>query len=115
MKIQEEILGAFSSRGISLEPLGLEEVAWTMSDALEIVDLLAGKGVAVLGGDVYKESPDGLGPTYENWYCERSSGENSRAFAKRSREEAVTFLSSYPDPAKAKFVLVLSEGQTAGL
>ena len=115
MKIQEQILDAFSSRGRSLEPLGLQEIAWVKSDALEIVARLADKGVAVLGGDVYKEFPDGLRPTYENWYCERSSEEDFRAFTERSREKAVAFLRSYPDPAEAMFVLVLSEGRTAGL
>lgn len=35
-----------------IESLGLQETAWTKSDALELPAQLADTGVAVLGGDV---------------------------------------------------------------
>jgi len=115
MEIQQQVPEALSSRATSLESLGLQEVAWTKSDALELLAQLEGSAVAVLGGDVYSMSSGRLKPANENWSCERRSREGLQAYAERSQQVAVAFLRAYPDLPEALFALVLSQDETAGL
>jgi len=115
MEIQHQISEALTSRAKSLEALGLQELAWAKSDAMELLEQVAGKGVAVLGGDVYSGSSGVLKPAYENWCCERRPEEEFRSYAERSQQEAVSFLRAYPDVSDALFAFVLNEDETAGL
>lgn len=111
----QRLPAALASRAKALEELGLQEVAWTKADALELVAQLAGCQVAVLGGDVYNMSSGRVRPSYENWSCERRSGEGLRGYAERSQQEAVAFLRAYPELPDVLFTLVLSQNETAGL
>lgn len=113
--LSKQIPEELASRARSLETLGLHEVAWTKKDALEVLAQLAGRTVAVLGGDVYFVSSGRPKPAYENWSCERRPGEALGAYAERSQREAVVFLHTYPDSTDTLFVLVLSMDVTAGL
>jgi len=115
MEIQQKLPKALCSRAKSLESLGLQEVAWTKSDALELLAQLEGSAISVLGGDVYSTSSGRLKPAYENWFCERRSEEELQAYAERSQHVAVAFLRAYPDRPEALFALVLCQDETAGL
>ena len=115
MTNEQRIPKSLSSRAKSLAALGLDEAAWTRSDALELLSHLKGAQVAVLGGDVYTEGPGQLEPTYDNWYCERRPGEEFPAYAERSQREAFSFVDGYPDLPGILFAFVLNPNETACL
>ena len=105
---------AMASRARSLAALGLDDVAWSREDAIELLAQFSGEPVAVLGGDVYIESAGHLKPAYENWYCERRPGETLQTYSQRSQQQALTFLRSYRDSPEVLFALVLNDGLLAG-
>ena len=73
------------------------EVALKKTNALEALELLDNTDVGVLGGDVYELEDDGyFQPTYDNWYCNKDSDEQS-TFAKKSRKLAYEYLSNYQE------------------
>lgn len=65
-------------------------MAFSLTDALQILERLNGAGVAVLGGDFWRrEATDDFRPTYENWYVRRATDESGAQFAERSVVRAV--------------------------
>ena len=88
------ISSAWVDRGVHLEDLGISDLAWTITDALMLVDEAAKQGGAVLGGDVYVEVDGDWESAYENWYCDKRPGEQLAGFVQRSAEEARRYLSN---------------------
>lgn len=117
MEIPPQISEGLTSKATSLESLGLYEVGWAKADALQVLTELRGSYVVILGGDVYIASQSGIRPAYNNWACERESGEKLRNYAERSRKAASSFIRTYPASGSDRtlFVLVFEQGETAGL
>ena len=67
----------FICAGISLENIGIDEVAWGKEAALAVVDYLGEKGYTILGGDVYKYDDGKIIITYDSWYFEATHKKNS--------------------------------------
>jgi hypothetical protein len=88
VRIPAELMG----RSEGLSSLGINEIAWSPSDAIEVLRLLDETDVAVLGGDVYRREGVEFEPTCENWYVDRGRCESIGEFAKRSREVARSFI-----------------------
>jgi hypothetical protein len=102
-------------RARSLEALGLNEVAWTQEDALQVLDQLRGMPVAILGGDVYSSKTGHLMPTYDNWCCDRHADEDFAAFAARSQRVAAEYIAKR-SPLSEDLIVLVSDGEvTAGL
>ena len=112
VKIEDYIPTEIARRERTLSHLGVDEGAYTYQDAIKLVEHLAEGPVAILGGDVYEDSSQGLRPTYEGWYCDPSPGEALDAYRKRSRDKALEYLKAFPDTT-AWFVLVMSDEATA--
>jgi hypothetical protein len=78
--------------GYSLEPIGITEMAWKCGDAIEVINYLASKGFAILGGDVYLKNDNGFESTYDSWYINKST---SQSFVEESRKKALEYISKY--------------------
>lgn len=103
------------ARGRSLaHELGVDEQAFERSVCIELLDALD-DGVAVLGGDVYRETVDAIEPDYANWSCERLPGESAIEFARRSKEAARSYITRYNEPSDTTilYVLVIDESVRA--
>lgn len=81
--------------GSSLENSGVRNWAIGRQAALMALDRLAEIGVAVLGGDVYVSTDQGLESNYDNWYCNKNSGESESDFVTRSVKESINFIANY--------------------
>ena len=108
----ESYANLLASQGVSLESLGLTEIALERVDALCAIELLASANVPVLGGDVYIERQDRIEIGFSNWYTDRQDGESRDVFASRSWDKSRTFISRFPEPpgGKTLFVLVVGDG-----
>ena len=58
-------------RGINLrEKLGFYEIAWKFDDVMEVLKITRGKGMIIVGIDVYRLNGNEPIITYDNWYTE---------------------------------------------
>jgi len=87
-------------KGRSLSEInpGSNEIALTVSDALQALDILKNNQIVILGGDILSE--DGNGALvyayqlwgdlyiYLNWYCDKADGESEVDYIERSYEVA---------------------------
>jgi hypothetical protein len=78
--------------GLSLEPIGIFEMAWKSQDALKVIDFLTSKGYAILGGDVYKQDENGIESTYDSWYINKTV---SKSFIEESRVKSHEYIKEY--------------------
>jgi hypothetical protein len=90
-------------KGISLEHIGVNEVAWIKDDALDLLKYLELNDSFVLGGDVLVLEPDGYRYNYDNWYFNLEDGD-----ANESIEHTRNFIKNYPSGNYA-FVLVIAQ------
>ena len=96
-----EIPSELNGREISLEYLGLSEVAWHKKDALVLLDYLESNNRFILGGDVLSKESDGYRHNYDSWYLNKEDGD-----AKQSAIHTRTHINDYPDGDYA-FVFVI--------
>lgn len=68
----------------SLENYGIDSVAFTIDDALRMVDAMKKELMPILGGDIYVLDGTELQPAYLNWHCERTDGQNMASFVHNS-------------------------------
>lgn len=54
----------------SLESLGIDGIAYPIEYAIQLIDMVETKNVAILGGDLYRMKDSSIESTYDNWYCE---------------------------------------------
>lgn len=95
--VWSEKIDAILGAGESLEMLGVRNWVLDHAGALEAVERLSREGVAVAGGDVYRRENGRLEPTYDNWYCNRSDGEQMHEYVERSIDIARGYITDYPD------------------
>ena len=75
-------------RGINLrEKLGFYEIAWKFDDVMEVLKITRGKGMIILGGEVYRLSGDEPIITYDGWSIK---AEDDDAF-----ELAIEYITNY--------------------
>jgi hypothetical protein len=79
-----------------LTELGLADRAWPINAAHEVLSLLHGRRVAILGGDVYMDTAGGAAFTADNWHSDPRLGEPFATFSRRSIVEAEKYLTTYP-------------------
>jgi hypothetical protein len=103
-----ELPSALVAQAHPLSGIGLKEVAWPRAAALEILRLLRGKAIAVLGGDVVRLNSDRPRHAHENWHAEPAHAEPFVAYAQRSIEEAEAYITRDPELSHY-YVLVLAD------
>ena len=75
-------------RGIRLrEEYGIYDIAWRFDDVMKVLKITRGKGMIILGGDVYRLSGNEPIITYDNWYTKE---EDDDAF-----EMAIQYITNY--------------------
>ena len=101
---------ALMVQGRSLSAIGSEKLAWPRTAALEILRLLRGKGIAVLGGDVVQVEGQRPWRTNDNWRSEPAHAEPFTAYAERSVAESEAYILDYREAGPGYcYVLVLAE------
>lgn len=86
-----------AANGVSLEELGLQERAFTRSDAKRAVQILRELVVPILGGDVYfQRAGRRIEPAYANWHVDKERDESPNAFADRSWSRPSSMLIEFP-------------------
>jgi Immunity protein 40 len=89
---------------------GRPQAAWSRPAALELLQELRGRGIAVLSGDVIRLEGELPRPTRDNWHAEPAHGEPFDAFAHRSLSEAAAYISGYREPGPNHwFILMLAD------
>ena len=111
MLFPDSYLNIKKTRGLSLHELGVAEVAFTRSDALDVLNCLNGSQAGVLGGDVLKVVNGKPQYTYDNWHVDRVPSEDISEFLRRSISETDKYIRNYPDPEDGTifYSLVVSE------
>ena len=103
---------SLQSAAVDLRPQQVAGVGFLLHHAIEAVNELAARHLAILGGDVW-EARQGSAPqlTYDNWHADRGLHEGWDAYVRRaaahSRDRIAFFDSTQPDGG-ALFVLVPS-------
>lgn len=102
-----------SAHGVSLERLGLRDVALCRADARAAIEILRSSSMPVLGGDVYCACGGDIEPAYANWHSDRVHGESIEDYVNRTCDETSAYILGYPERAEVTplFVLVVSEGE----
>lgn len=108
MKTSIKYQRLIESRGISLQEIGIDDVALNREDAICAIDLLRTSAIPILGGDVYIKNAGRIDLTYANWHSDPRANETRDQFAERSCLEARRYISDYPSSeAMPVFLLVL--------
>ncbi|MDE6151690.1 MAG: hypothetical protein K2G12_06875 [Prevotella sp.] len=90
---------------VPLEDYGINSVAFTLEDAIRILDIMEKELVPILGGDIYVLDGAELRPTYQNWSCERIDGQDMASFV----HDSCTYARKYIKDIKKQFVVVPSK------
>ena len=56
------------SEGISLDSIGINEIAWTAEKIYIVLGEIKQCNATILGGDVYKIENDNIYPTVDSWF-----------------------------------------------
>lgn len=97
MNIPLEYAVLLSTSGLSLDSLGLRDVALLRSDALIAINALRKAGRAILGGDVYYLRNGRVESALANWYVDPKSDEYPASYLQRSWDAAENYVKAYPD------------------
>jgi hypothetical protein len=97
---------------------GSDEIALTVNDALQALELLIDSQMAVLGGDILSEENNGLiyayqlwGEEYQylNWYCDKNDNESTEDYLQRSymsAKEGITNANKTAEELKKKCYII---------
>jgi hypothetical protein len=84
------------AKGVSLQELGLSEVALGRADALHATELLRGGSVPILGGDVYFMRGESVELAFANWHTDRQPGESWADYVNRSCRHSAKYIEDFP-------------------
>ena len=98
------------SQGQPLSAIGSRDLAWPRAAALEILQRVRARGIAVLGGDVVQLDGDRPRRTRDNWHSEPAHAEPFAAFVERSVAESEAYIRDFREAGPGYFyVLILAE------
>jgi Immunity protein 40 len=92
---------------ISLEHLGVREVAWSRARALDVISTLRGPTWAVLGGDVLVQCDGVFRHSYDSWHSDPVAEEACPEFVQRSHRESRTYIERFPEKPDSPTAYVL--------
>lgn len=92
---------------VNLKDIGLNELAWSKTSAIAVIESVSTQNVVILGGDVYRRMSNDIASTYDNWSCTRLEGELQDAYAKRSCKKALDFITNYDTTNNEEIMFVL--------
>jgi hypothetical protein len=97
------------TKGISLQLLGIRDIALERTDALSAVEFLRKASIPILGGDVYVKFHTSIELAYANWHSDPKPNEATNDYFSRSCDATEKYIKDYPEPTTGKplFVLVI--------
>lgn len=95
MSIKKYLNKSLLKEAIPLDSIGLNEISWKKEFAQSVIACLQSADIGILGGDVYRTSSEGIVPVYDNWYCNKDSGESDKEYFYRSKLQALDYISNY--------------------
>ncbi len=78
-----------------LRPQGIGELAWLYPTVLDVIGILAAHGLAILGGDVYRQGKQSLVNTGDNWYVPANSGMPWDVYVREAAQRAISYIETY--------------------
>ena len=108
--IKSETRKKIIRNSISLEKHGINGLAWSKSDAQQLIHLIDNDKIGILGGDVYRINSR-LEPLWDGWYCEPTRSESEEEFNIRSKIESLNYIKKYPvgEEKNIVFAIVFTE------
>ena len=110
----EQLPSSLRHAAIHNQPEGCENVAWRRLQAIDVIHYLQSSNTAVLGGDVIVKKDGVFELTLDSWHSDHQKGETWSAYAARSRQEAMDYLTRYPEEGDVAYTFVLQEKPAAG-
>lgn len=104
-----------ADKGTSLSSIGIQETAWRWADAISIINELASRGHAILGGDVYEVRGEAPRPTIDSWGIDWDPSSSTwEQYVQASKDKAVSYIQRYraetqhedPDGEEYLYVIV---------
>ena len=89
--------------GISLEPMGVNEYAFSYENVLLVITEIEKLGVPILGGDVLTMDDGQFGYTGDRWSCNRRADEPIGEYFKRSIQHTRNYIEYYHKRNKGSF------------
>jgi len=89
---------AINTKAISLQNIGVADIAWLRQMHWNLLKTFEGSAVAVLGGDVLEKEHGNYKYNYDNWSSDINPGEQWLAYAARSRKETQDYLEAIQIP-----------------
>ena len=80
---------------ISLEELGIKDLAWKWKDIHNVITFLIDNEYAILGGDVYLLENGEKIITYDNWYLDKETGTSWLDYVTKSKKVAIEYIDNY--------------------
>ena len=98
---------ALKSSAISLNDIGVADIAWPRAEALDVITQLHSTIWAILGGDVLAHTGRRYEYTHNNWHSGPAPAETCREFVPRSHRESRVYIERYPEPPESRVVYSL--------
>jgi hypothetical protein len=109
-KIKEKIV----QKSISLERYGINDLAWSKEDAKNLINAIMKDKIGILGGDVYKLTPNRLEPLCDNWSCEPTKTESEEEYYFRSKSESLRYIENYPVQPEERIIFSITFTEKMG-
>ena len=107
MSLEKLLKKINNDKGESLHDLGINEIAFSRKDALELLSSIKNEKLAILGGDVYVKMNGIIKPTYDNWYLNRDN-QTWNVYVDESINKAQDYISHYdPKNVNVYFTIVV--------
>ena len=81
-----------SSKAVSLQHVGVNNVAWEKSDALKVLEYYETQEIVILGGDVLAKKDGQYHHNYDNWHFDHEN-RNSQLSIDYTRR----YINEYPE------------------
>jgi|SRR5258706_3338066 hypothetical protein len=82
---------------LDLLPFGFDEWAWPYPEILEVIEELAARSYAILGGDVWRKGERGMGSLGDNWYLDPDASMSWSTYVRESANASLKYIQRYHD------------------
>ena len=107
MKTSEDYQRLLKTKGVSLQELGIRDIALDRDDALLAVQFLQKAAIPILGGDVYLRRGNGIELAYADWHSDPKPGEELESYLSRSSSTAQDYVKNFRQPMDATILFAI--------
>ncbi|WP_068469659.1 Imm40 family immunity protein [Candidatus Protochlamydia phocaeensis] len=94
--IKSEIKQKILARTVSLEKIGIRDLAWNQEDIKNLINSIMFDDIGILGGNVYKIEDENIIPLSDNWSCDPKANEKREEYYLRSKIVSKKYIEKYP-------------------